>query len=127
MLDLVTTTQFRKDLKRIRKRGYDLSKLDDILQKLRAEEPLLEKNRDHDLTGDYKGFRECHVEPDWLLVYAVDKEKSYLSPPARGRIPIYFDGLSLAVFFLAPMNFLVTADAQTPKISLVIRGLPPDD
>ena len=74
MLDLVTTAQFRKDLKRIRKRCYDLSKLDEILQKLRAEEPLPEKNRDHDLTGDYKGFRECHVEPDWLLVYAVDKE-----------------------------------------------------
>jgi len=53
MLDLVTTTQFKKDLKRIRKRGYDLSKLDDILQKLRAEESLPEKNRDHDLTGDY--------------------------------------------------------------------------
>ena len=58
MLDLVTTTQFKKDLKRIRKRGYDLSKLDDILQKLRAEESLPKKNRDHDLTGDYKGFRE---------------------------------------------------------------------
>ena len=53
MLDLATTTQFRKDLKRIRKRGYDLSKLDCILQKLRAEEPLPEKNRDHDLIGDY--------------------------------------------------------------------------
>lgn len=50
MLDLVTTTQFKKDLKRIRKRGYDLSKLDDSLQKLRAEESLPEKNRDHDLT-----------------------------------------------------------------------------
>lgn len=84
MLDLVTTTQFRKDLKRIRKRGYDLSKLDDILQKLRAEEPLPEKNRDHDLTGDCKGFRECHVEPDWLLVYAVDKEKIILTASRTG-------------------------------------------
>ena len=84
MLDLVTTTQFKKDLKRIRKRGYDLSKLDEILQKLRAEEPLPEKKRDHDLTGDYKGFRECHVEPDWLLVYAVDKERIILTASRTG-------------------------------------------
>ena len=84
MLDLVTTAQFRKDLKRIRKRGYDLSKLDCILQKLRAEEPLPEQNRDHDLIGDYKGFRECHIEPDWLLVYAVDKEKIILTASRTG-------------------------------------------
>ena len=84
MLDLATTTQFRKDLKRIRKRGYDLSKLDCILQKLRAEEPLPEKNRDHDLIGDYKGFRECHIEPDWLLVYAVDKGKLLLTASRTG-------------------------------------------
>ena len=84
MLDLVTTTQFKKDLKRIRKRGYDLSKLDDSLQKLRAEESLPEKNRDHDLAGDYKGFRECHVESDWLLVYAVDNEKIILTASCTG-------------------------------------------
>lgn len=84
MLDLVTTTQFRKDLKQIRKRGYDLSKLDGILQKLLAEEPLPAKHRDHDLTGDYKGFRECHIEPDWLLVYAVDRGKLILTASRTG-------------------------------------------
>ena len=84
MLDLVTTTQFRKDLKRIRKRGYDLSKLDDVLQTLLAEIPLHEKHRDHDLTGDYKGFRECHIEPDWLLVYAVNKGKLILTASRTG-------------------------------------------
>ena len=84
MLDLVTTTQFRKDLKRIRKRGYDLSKLDDVLQRLLAEEPLEEKHRDHDLIGDYKGFRECHIEPDWLLVYAVDDGKLILTASRTG-------------------------------------------
>ncbi len=84
MLDLVTTTQFRKDLKRIRKRGYDLSKLDDVLQRLLAEEPLEEKHRDHDLIGDYKGFRECHIEPDWLLVYAVDNGKLILTASRTG-------------------------------------------
>ena len=84
MLDLVTTTRFRKDLKRIRKRGYDLSKLDDVLQTLLLEKPLHEKHRDHDLTGDYKGFRECHIEPDWLLVYAVDKGKLILTASRTG-------------------------------------------
>ena len=84
MLDLVTTAQFRKDLKRIRKRDYDLSKLDDVLQTLLAEKPLLEKHRDHDLAGDYKGFRECHIEPNWLLIYAVDKGKLILTASRTG-------------------------------------------
>lgn len=84
MLDLVTTTQFRKDLKRIRKRGYDLSKLETVLQTLLAEKTLHEKYRDHDLIGDYKGFRECHIEPDWLLVYVVDKGKLILTASRTG-------------------------------------------
>lgn len=84
MLDLVTTAQFRKDLKRIRKRRYDLSKLDDVLKTLLSEEPLQEKYRDHYLTGDYQGFRECHVEPDWLLVYAVDRGKLILTASRTG-------------------------------------------
>jgi len=84
MLDLVTTTQFRKDLKRIRKRGYDLSKPDDVLQSLQREELLPAKHRDHALTGDYIGFRECHVDPDWLLVYAVDKDQLILTASRTG-------------------------------------------
>ncbi len=84
MLDLVTTAQFRKDLKRIRKRGYDLSKLDDILQSLQREELLPVKHHDHALTGDYIGFRECHVEPDWLLIYAIDKGLLILTASRTG-------------------------------------------
>ncbi|MBR5909970.1 MAG: type II toxin-antitoxin system YafQ family toxin [Schwartzia sp.] len=84
MLDLVTTAQFRKDLKRIRKRGYDLSKLDDILQSLQREELLPVKHHDHALTGDYIGFRECHIEPDWLLVYAIDKGQLILTASRTG-------------------------------------------
>ena len=75
MLDLVMTTQFRKDLKRINKRGKDLSLLKDVLQTLREEQALEEKYRDHALTGNYIGFRECHIQPDWLLVYAINKEE----------------------------------------------------
>ena len=84
MLELVTTTQFRKDLKGLRKRGADMKKLDDVLQTLCAEEPLSDKHRDHALVGDYIGFRECHVTPDWLLVYAIDKGQLILTASRTG-------------------------------------------
>ena len=84
MLELVTTAQFRKDLRRIRKRGYDLAELDEVLKALLREELLPAKHRDHALTGDYMGFRECHVEPDWLLVYAVDKGQLILTASRTG-------------------------------------------
>lgn len=66
------TTRFQKDLKRIQKRGYNISLLTDIIKKLANGEPLPEKNRDHILSGDYSGCRECHITPDWLLVYEID-------------------------------------------------------
>ena len=84
MLDLVMTTQFRKDLKRINKQGKDLSLLKDVLQTLREEQALEEKYRDHALTGNYIGFRECHVQPDWLLVYAINKEELILTASRTG-------------------------------------------
>ncbi len=66
------TSRFQKDLKRIHKRGYDISLLSDIIQKLAKGEQLPEKNKDHPLSGDYVGCRECHITPDWLLVYEID-------------------------------------------------------
>ena len=84
MLDLVMITQFRKDLKRINKRGKDLSLLKDVLQTLREEQALEEKYRDHALTGNYIGFRECHIQPDWLLVYAINKEELILTASRTG-------------------------------------------
>lgn len=84
ILDLVMATQFRKDLKRINKRDKDLSLLKDVLQTLREEQALEEKYRDHDLTGNYIGFRECHVQPDWLLVYAINKEELILTASRTG-------------------------------------------
>lgn len=66
------TTKFEKDLKRIHKRGYNISLLTDIIKKLADGESLPEKNRDHNLSGDYSGCRECHITPDWLLVYEID-------------------------------------------------------
>ena len=66
------TTQFKKDLKLAKKQGKDIEKLFAVVEQLANGEVLPEKYRDHDLTGNYKGCRECHVEPDWLLIYEID-------------------------------------------------------
>lgn len=84
MLRLVATNQFKKDLKRIKKRGRSLSKLEVILDCLLKEEPLEPKHRDHALVGNYLGFRECHIEPDWLLIYAIDKGQLILTASRTG-------------------------------------------
>ena len=65
------TNQFKKDLKLSQKQGKDVDKLFAVVEKLANGEPLDDKYRDHTLTGDYKGCRECHIEPDWLLVYEI--------------------------------------------------------
>lgn len=72
------TKKFQKDLKRVQRRGYDLSLLTEILQKLANGESLPEKNRDHLLTGNFSGCRECHITPDWLLVYEIYEEELLL-------------------------------------------------
>lgn len=84
MLELVLTAQFKKDLKRIRKRGVDFALLDKVLDYLQREESLPMKYRDHALTGDYTGFRECHIQPDWLLIYAIDKGQLILTASRTG-------------------------------------------
>ena len=68
-----STKQFEKDLKKLKKRKYDLKLLEKIIDKLANDERLPEKYRDHTLSGDYKGFRECHIQPDWLLIYKIEK------------------------------------------------------
>lgn len=84
MLELVTTGQFRKDYKRIKKRGYAMNLLEDVINLLQNEQPLDDNYRDHGLVGNYTGFRECHILPDWLLIYAVDKEKLLLTASRTG-------------------------------------------
>ena len=91
MLELVTTGQFRKDYKRAKKRGYDLSLLENVLDKLLAGQTLEPQYRDHALTGNYIGFRECHISPDWLLVYAVDKGRLILTVSRTGSHADLFD------------------------------------
>ena len=68
-LELLTTTAFEKDMRRIRRQGKDLDKLDAIVNLLQEQERLPERCRPHPLRGDWTGHWDCHVEPDWLLLY----------------------------------------------------------
>ncbi|MCI9336421.1 MAG: type II toxin-antitoxin system YafQ family toxin [Lachnospiraceae bacterium] len=72
MLKIRYHTSFKKDYKRIVKRGYDIKLMEEIIQKLAKGEQLPEKNKDHSLSGEYTGCRECHITPDWLLIYETD-------------------------------------------------------
>lgn len=65
------TNQFKKDLKLAKKQGKNIEKLYSVVDNLANGEPLDPKFRDHELIGNYKGCRECHIEPDWLLVYEI--------------------------------------------------------
>ena len=67
--ELILTGKFKKSLKLARKRGLDLSLLENIVTMLQSNIPLEEKHRDPELKGRYQGFRECHIQPDWLLIY----------------------------------------------------------
>ena len=71
MYSVKTTARFRRDLKRLQKRGYNLSLLKEVVKMLAGGKPLPARMRDHPLVGDYAGCRECHVAPDWLLVYKI--------------------------------------------------------
>jgi len=70
--EIVWTTRFKKDYKLAMKRNLDITLLDECIRKLADCEELAPKFRDHDLTGKWSGHRECHVQPDWLLIYRID-------------------------------------------------------
>ena len=72
MLTVKASTQFKKDAKKAIKAGRPADKLTKVIQLLEREDSLPEKNHDHALTGNYKDCRECHIEPDWLLIYIVE-------------------------------------------------------
>ena len=77
-LKVVWTTKFKRDYKRAMKRGLDINRLDQVIRTLAAGEELASSHRDHALGGDWRGHRECHVQPDWLLIYYVDGERLVL-------------------------------------------------
>jgi mRNA interferase YafQ len=78
MLELKQTDRFRKDLKRALKRGFPMDLLNEVIGTLREQNTLAAKYRDYALAGDYTGFRECHIQPDWLLIYAVNDKDMVL-------------------------------------------------
>ena len=78
MLTIKYHTLFKKDFKRIKKRGYDISRLEKIVGLLANEVPLPEQFKDHNLSGNYNGFRECHIAPDWVLIYQVNNNELVL-------------------------------------------------
>jgi len=91
VLTLHTTGQFRKDEKLARNRGLNISLLKTVIQTLLEEKPLAPKHKDHPLVGNYAGFRECHILPDWLLVYTVDKGRLILTASRTGTHSDLFD------------------------------------
>ena len=91
MLLLKTTARFRKDYKRMKKQGKDLSLLESVIDDLLSEKTLEAKYHDHALSGNYIGFRECHILPDWLLIYAIDKGQLVLTASRTGTHSDLFD------------------------------------
>ena len=91
MMTLVTTAQFRKDYKRVKKRGCDMALLENVIDALLAGETMDPRYRDHALSGRLNGYRECHILPDWLLMYAVDGERLILVAARTGTHSDLFD------------------------------------
>lgn len=79
MLEVRYSTKFKKDFKTCVKRRWQMGKLQQIIDTLRIPAALPPKNTDHNLTGNYAGYRECHIEPDWLLVYRQSGTELYLA------------------------------------------------
>ena len=78
MLTIKYETTFKKDFKRIVKRGYNIRLLEEVIEILASGQMLPEKYKDHNLTGNYSDFRECHITPDWLLIYRINNNELIL-------------------------------------------------
>jgi mRNA interferase YafQ len=78
MREIIRTIQFKRDVKRAEKRGKDMTKLRDLILLLAGETPLPVRFKDHPLSGEWKHHRDCHIEPDWLLLYKIDANELYL-------------------------------------------------
>ena len=78
MYRIKSSSRFRKDFERMKRRGNNLSLLHNVVKKLSTGKTLPRKNHDHPLEGNYFGCRECHITPDWLLIYEIDEKESTL-------------------------------------------------
>ena len=77
-MKLSQTSQFKKDIKKQLRKGKNQQKLLEVIELLLSENPLQEKNKDHPLKGNWKGRRDCHIEPDWVLIYKISKDELLL-------------------------------------------------
>ena len=84
MYQIIWSSQFKKDYKLAIKRNYNIEELDNVIRKLAQGEPLDSKYNDHQLSGNYAKFRECHIRPNWLLIYAIDNGKLVLTLSRTG-------------------------------------------
>lgn len=85
------TTAYKRAYKLMKKRGADLALLDDVVDQLRRGETLAPRYRDHSLSGKFQGFRECHIKPDWLLVYLIENDVLTLTLVDTGSHADIFD------------------------------------
>ncbi len=74
----ISSPQFRRDVKLAQKRGKDMAKLREVILLLVEGKPLSARYKDHPLSGEWSHFRDCHIEPDWLLIYKADRDDLYL-------------------------------------------------
>ena len=84
MYDIRYSNRIKRDIKKMKRRGKDLSKLSDVLNLLASGNPLPARYRDHMLTENFAGMRECHIEPDWLLIYQIFEDTLVLLATATG-------------------------------------------
>lgn len=91
MYELISTKRFKKDLKNIIKSGFDISLLDKVITILLSGKPLPPKYKDHNLTGNFVGHRECHITPDWLLIYFINDNTLTLTLTRTGTHSKLFD------------------------------------
>ena len=91
MYHLKFTSEYKRAYKRMKTRGVDLALLDEVVDRLRRGEMLEARYRDHALSGNFRGFRECHIKPDWLLVYLIENDILTLTLVDTGSHADIFD------------------------------------
>ena len=91
MLRAQATNQFKRDFKLIQKQGKDIQKIKTVMSKLQRQERLEFSHRDHKLTGKYEGHRNCHIEPDWILIYRINREAQALTFTRTGSHAALFE------------------------------------
>lgn len=91
MYKIKFTSSYKKNYKLIQKRGLDIKLLDNVIDLLREGKKLPAKYKDHSLNGKFKNFRECHIQPDWLLIYLIEEEIITLTLVSTGTHSDLFD------------------------------------